>query len=87
MSLCACHLHNGCLSQQLQRSVSAFILSRLFSRLMRAIAIGKKMIKLGLKRTTLIHRMKKLGINRPLRVSRMDMPGSVTVETESMAMA
>jgi formate hydrogenlyase transcriptional activator len=44
-------------------------------------------VKLGLKRTTLIHRMKKLGINRPLRVSRMDMPGSVTEETESMVMA
>jgi hypothetical protein len=33
---------------------------------------NRKVIKLGLKRTTLIHRMKKLG------VSRMDMPGSVT---------
>jgi hypothetical protein len=48
---------------------------------------NRKMVKLGLKRTTLIHRMKKLRINRPLRVLRMDMPGSVTEETESMVMA
>jgi transcriptional regulator of acetoin/glycerol metabolism len=40
--------------------------------------------RLGLKRTTLIAKMKKLGISRPLRYPQMD-PGSGLEETESRA--
>jgi transcriptional regulator with GAF, ATPase, and Fis domain len=47
--------------------------------------LGGAADRLGLKRSTLYAKMKKLGISRPLRHPKMDAPGSDSEETESLA--